>query len=268
LTDIARPRRAVVVAAGMGRRLAPFTDEMPKCLVPVRGRPMLARAIDSFRAHGVDDVVVVRGYQAEVLERRKHELAPPGVVRFVENRAYRDNNILQSLFCAAGELDGAFYFTYADIVFAREVVTRLRDAEGDICLVVDRRFRDIYQGRTEHPLPEAEVLSVGAGGLVAKVGKRALPPEDAAGEFIGLAKLSAAGAARFTAAWRELERAYAGRDQAPFQRAPAWRQAYLTDLLQHMIDAGEPMVPVWIDGQWREIDTVQDLERAEATVDF
>lgn len=268
MTDIARPRRAVVVAAGMGRRLAPFTDEMPKCLVPVRGRPMLARAIDSFRAHGVDDVVVVRGYKAEVLERRQGELAPPGVVRFVENPAYRDNNILQSLFHAADALDGPFLFTYADIVFARDVVTRLMEAPGDICLVTDRRFRDIYEGRTDHPLPEAEVLSVGADGLVAKVGKRALPPEEAAGEFIGLAKLSAAGAARFTAAWRALERDYADRPDAPFQRAPHWRQAYLTDLLQHLIDAGERMVPVWIDGGWREIDTVQDLERAEATVDF
>lgn len=262
---IARPTRAVVVAAGMGRRLAPYTDDMPKCLVPVRGRPMLARAIEHFRAHGVDDVVVVRGYQAEVLERRKDELGPG--VRFVENRAFRDNNILQSLFCAADALDGAFLFTYADIVFTRDVVRRLMDADGDVCLIVDRRFRDVYEGRSDHPLPEAEVTSVGADGFVDRVGKRALPPEEAVGEFIGLAKLSAAGAARFVAAWRELERRYAGREEEPFQRN-SWRNAYLTDLLQHMIDGGEPMTPVYIDGEWREIDTVQDLRRAEESIDF
>jgi L-glutamine-phosphate cytidylyltransferase len=265
---IAKPRRAVVVAAGMGRRLQPYTDEMPKCLVPVRGRPMLARALDAFRAHGLDDFVVVRGYKAEVLERRRDELAPPGQLRFVENRAFATNNILQSLFCAADALDRPFLFTYADIVFARDVVTRLMQAEGDFCLVVDRRFRDIYEGRTDHPLPEAEVCSVDDAGFVAKVGKRALPPEDAAGEFIGLAKISAAGAERFTAAWRALEARYAGREEEPFQRAPQWRNAYLTDLLQHLIDAGERMTPVYIDGMWREIDTVQDLHRAEETVDF
>lgn len=261
-----KPRRAVIVAAGMGRRLQPYTDEMPKCLVPVRGKPMLARALDAFRAHGVDDFVIVRGYKADVLERRAAELGPG--VRFVENREYQSNNILQSLFKAAGELDGAFLFTYADIVFSREVVTRLMAAEGDFCLVVDRRFRDIYEGRTDHPLPEAEVTSVDDEGLVAKVGKRALPPDEAAGEFIGLAKVSAAGAARMLAAWRELEQRYAGRDEEPFQRAGAWRNAYLTDLLQHLIDGGERMVPVYIDGEWREIDTVQDLHRAEETVDF
>jgi choline kinase len=263
---VSTPRRAVIVAAGMGRRLLPYTDEMPKCLVPVRGRPMLGRALDAFRAHGVDDFVVVRGYKGEVLERRKEELGPG--VRFVENRDFRTNNILQSLFHAEAELDRAFLFTYADIVFARDVVTRLMAAEGDFCLVVDRRFRDIYDGRTEHPLPEAEVTSVGPDGFVAKVGKRALPPEEAVGEFIGLAKVSAAGAARATAAWRALVAEYAGRDDAPFQRAPRWRDAYLTDLLQHLIDGGERMTPVYIDGGWREIDTVQDLHRAEETVDF
>src|SRR5262249_12241116 len=139
-----------IVAAGMGRRLAPYTDGMPKCLVPVRGRPMLRRALDAFRAHGLDDFVVVRGYKAEVLERRKDELGPG--VRFVDNPDYRDNNILQSLFCAERELDGPILFTYADIVFTEEVVGRLVAAPGDVSLVVDRRFRDVYVGRTDHPL--------------------------------------------------------------------------------------------------------------------
>jgi len=259
-------RRAVVVAAGMGRRLAPYTDAMPKCLVPVRGKPMLRRALDAFRGEGLDDFVVVRGYRAEVLEARRAELGPG--VRFVENRDFQTNNILQSLFCAEGELGEPFVFTYADIVFADDVVTALMAAPGDICLVVDRRFADSYVGRTEHPLVEAEVCSVGPDGAVAKVGKRALPAEQAVGEFIGLGKLSAAGAAAFTATYRRLAAAYAGREDQPFQRAPTWRQAYVTDLLQELIDGGVKVTPVYIDGRWREIDTVQDLERAEAKVDW
>jgi choline kinase len=261
---IARPTRAVIVAAGMGRRLAPYTDEMPKCLVPVRGRAMLRRALDAFRGEGLTDFVVVRGYKAEVLERRKAELGPG--VRFVENPGYRDNNILQSLFCAEAELAAPFLFTYADIVFTDDVVARLMAAEGDVCLVVDRRFADVYAGRTEHPLAEAEVLAIGSDGFVSQVGKRALPPEQAAGEFIGLAKFSAAGAAELTAAWRRLAAEYAGREDAPFARAPSWRVAYVTDLLQHLIDSGVRMTPVWIDGSWREIDTVQDLVRAEEQI--
>lgn len=266
VATVARPTRAVIVAAGLGKRLAPYTDEMPKCLVPVRGRPMLSRALDAFRAEGLSDFVVVRGYRADVLERRRGELGPG--VRFVDNRDYQQNNILQSLFRADADLDGPFVFSYADIVFAPEVVTALMAAPGDICLVVDRRFADLYQGRTLHPLSEAEVCAVGPDGAVALVGKRSLPPADATGEFIGLAKLSAAGAAAFTATFRRLAADRAGGDDRPFQRAATWQNAFVTDLLQELIDGGVRVTPVFIEGRWREIDTVQDLERAEATVDW
>jgi L-glutamine-phosphate cytidylyltransferase len=261
-----QPKKAVIVAAGMGRRLNPYTDHMPKCLVPVRGRPMMVRQLEAFRAHGIDEVVVVRGYKAGVLEERKGELGPG--VRFVENADYQSNNILQSFFKAEEHLAGPYLFTYADIVFTHDVVRRLMEAEGDICLIIDRDFAKVYEGRTLHPIEEGEVSELDGAGNVAAVGKRSVPVERAWGEFIGLAKFSARGAQAMLDAWRDLCAQYAGRDDAPFQRAPRWTQAYLTDLLQHLIDSGFPVTPVEIRGEWREIDTVQDLERAEEVVDW
>lgn len=254
-----RPTKAIVVAAGRGRRLQPYTDEMPKTLVPIEGKPILGWQIDAYRAHGIDDVVCVRGYLGDVLERRAGEV---GGLRFVDNHEWEHNNILESLFCAAGELEGPVLVSYSDIIFTPEVVGALMDTAGDICLVIDREFARIYEGRTEHPLEEAEVADLDAAGRVARVGKRALPPAEAYGEFIGLMKLSATGARWLREAWTELERAYAGDREHPFQRAATFRNAYLTDLLQHLIEAGRPVTPVPIDGQWREIDTVQDLRRA------
>lgn len=263
---IAVPQKAVIVAAGMGRRLAPYTDEMPKCLVPVRGKPILLRQLEAFRAHGVTEAVIVRGYKADVLERRRGELGDG--IRFVENNEFRTNNILQSLFKAERELDGPFLFTYADIVFSRDVVAKLLSAPGDICLVIDRDFAKVYEGRDQHPLTEAEVCELDANGFVAAVGKRSVPVERAFGEFIGLAKFSAEGARAMADAFSALRREYEGRDDEPFERAPAWRNAYLTDLLQHLIRKGVRLTPVTIHGQWREIDTVQDLERAETAIDW
>jgi len=51
--------------------------------------------------------------------------------------------------------------------------------------------------------------------------------------------------------------------EVPFGRAKVLRQAYLTDALNAMADAGEHLAPVYIDGEWREIDTLQDLAAAE-----
>jgi L-glutamine-phosphate cytidylyltransferase len=253
--------RAIVIAAGRGRRLMPYTDRMPKCLVPVDHRSILGVQLEAFRAHGVDDVVIIRGYLGDVLTARAGEL---GQVRFVDNLDWERNNILESLFCAEQEIEGPVLLTYSDIIFTPSVVERLVAATGDISLIIDRAFRDVYQGRTDHPLPEAEVADLDDGGRVRRVGKRALPPEEAYGEFIGLAKLSAAGAGWMRDAWRDLRAAYRGREAEPFQRAPSFRAAYLTDMLQHLIESGRPIDPVAIDGEWREIDTVQDLERARA----
>ena len=254
--------KAIVIAAGMGRRLRPFTDEMPKCLVPVGGKPILVRQLDAFRKAGVTDVVVIRGYKADVLEARQAELGPG--VRFVENRDFEHNNILESLSMASEHMEGPVYTTYADIVFAPEVVSELRDTAGDIVLVVDQDFRDIYVGRDQHPLPEAEVATLDESGAIALVGKKACPPEAAFGEFIGLMRLSAAGAKLVRQVHRELADRYANRREESFQRAATWRQAYLTDLLQYLIEAGVRMLPCTIHGRWREIDTTQDLERAQA----
>jgi choline kinase len=259
---MSRPSKAVIVAAGMGRRLSPYTDEMPKCLVPVAERPMLAWQLDAFRAHGVNEFVIVRGYKGDVLEARAGELGDG--IRFVDNDDYRSNNILFSLFKAEAELEGPFLVTYSDIIYSKAVVKAVVETPGDIALVIDRDFRDVYVGRTDHPLEEAEVSDLDSDGNVKRVGKRALPVDEAWGEFIGLARFSADGATWMREAWRKLCEEYRGRDDDPFQRASAFRNAYLSDMLQHLIEEGHPITPVGINGQWREIDTVQDLERARA----
>lgn len=256
-----RPTKAIIIAAGRGQRLMPYTDQMPKCLVPVAGVPIMRRQMDAFRAHGVDEFVIIRGYLGDVLEARQDELGDC-TIRFVDNLDFEHNNILESLFCAEHELEGPVLLTYSDIVFTANVVGALMASPGDFALVIDQEFAKIYEGRTEHPLEQAEVADLGADGNVKRVGKRALPPEDAFGEFIGLARLTEVGVGWLRDAWTELVKEYSGREHEPFQRAAAFRDAYLTDILQHLIDAGKPLSPVAIRGQWREIDTVQDLQRA------
>jgi choline kinase len=94
------------------------------------------------------------------------------------------------------------------------------------------------------------------------VGKKALPPSEAVGEYIGLARLGARGAAIVGNTLDKLALDFAGREEEPFQRAARYRNAYQTDLWQQLIDTGIRIDPVFIDGQWREIDTGQDLARA------
>jgi choline kinase len=265
-------RKVIIVAAGRGRRLGKNTDEIPKCMVEVAGRPILHRQLDALAAAGVRDVVVVRGYRGSEINGGPHRL------RFVENPEWERNNILASLMYARAEMETGegFFFSYADIVYAPEVATRLAAATdhagADTALVVDRLWHEAYVGRTLHPIPEAELAAVaegqgegqGGGARVTRVGKLVVPAPEAAGEFIGLAWFSAAAARALCAIW---DRALAaGGLEAPFGRAAALRNAYVSDGLNALAEAGHRLAPVFIDGRWREIDTEQDLAAALSVV--
>jgi choline kinase len=257
--------KAIIVAAGRGRRLGPETDAIPKCMVRVGGRSILHRQVEALHAAGADELVIVRGYLGDRISTPS--TPSMSATRFVENPAWAENNILASLMYAAPELGDGFLFSYSDIVFAKEHARRVATAPGAVALVIDRRWRDAYEGRALHPVSEAELARVEDtpdGPRVTRVGKKLVAAEDAAGEFIGLARFSPEGAAGLATVWRD---ALARGLETPFGAAATLRNAYLSDALNALAERGVPLVPVFIDGRWREIDTEEDLARAHALVD-
>jgi choline kinase len=258
-------KRAILIAAGRGKRLGPHTEEIPKCMVEVGKRPILGWVWDAFARAGITELVVIRGYRGDILETFVRGLVDDVV--FVDNTEWQTNNVLLSLAYARPFLDQPCLISYSDIIFTPAVARAAVDSPAEIGLVIDRRFRDIYEGRTEHPLEEGEVSDLMPDGSVARVGKKALPPDGAVGEYIGLARLGARGVVTVARTLDQLARRFEGRHQEPFQRAATYRNAYQTDLWQELIDTGIRVDPIFIDGQWREIDTGQDLDRARQLVE-
>ncbi len=250
--------KAIVIAGGMGKRLAPYTDDRPKCLVEINGKSILARQLTAYRGAGVNELVVVRGYQ-------KARLAPPLIptgTRTYDNDRFATTNVLTSLFCAEPALADGFLFSYSDIVFDQKAVQAALEAPGDFALVIDRRWSEAYDGRTQHPVAEAEVARVASDGRIMRVGKRTVAVDEAQGEFIGLGRVSVHGAKLLTARYHQRKAALGGTDK-PYGRAATFEMAMLTDLFNDLIDSGTPMYAAYIDGGWRELDTVEDLQRAE-----
>ncbi|HVK87890.1 MAG TPA: phosphocholine cytidylyltransferase family protein [Kofleriaceae bacterium] len=258
-------KRAILIAAGRGKRLGPHTEEVPKCMVQVGTQPILSWVWRALAAVGVEELIVIRGYRGDVLESFVRSLVPR--VTFVDNTEWQTNNVLLSMMCARRYFDQPTYVTYSDIIFTPAVARAAASSSAEIGLVIDRDFRSIYQGRTEHPLDEGEVSDLLPDGSVARVGKKALPPAEAIGEYIGLARLGARGVAAVANTLDQLAHRFAGKEHEPFQRAATYRNAYQTDLWQTMIDGGIRIDPVLVDGQWREIDTGQDLDRARQLVE-
>ena len=160
---------------------------------------------------------------------------------FVDNPEWETNNILLSLACARALPRSALPACRTATSSSRRRSRAPPSAStAEIGLVIDREFRDDLRrphrapargGRGLRPLPD---------GTVARVGKRALPPAEAIGEYIGLTRLGARGVAIVANTLDQLAQQFAGRDDEPFQRAARYRNAYLTDLWQQLIDAGHP----------------------------
>jgi len=246
--------RPVIIAAGRGSRLKNETDDIPKTLVEVMGRPMLEWILEAYESAGLKrkDVVFVCGYRAEVIKARYPDFT------YVTNHDWQNNNILLSLLMAREYLGDGFVSTYGDIVYEGAVVQKLVASTADIALGCDTAWRRRYVGRTQHPETDAEKLRA-AGKRVVEL-SRTIPSEQADGEFIGVMKLSQAGSVDLLDAFDQAERAYGG---GMFREGRSFQKAYLIDLLSEMLEQGSPMQREDTAGGYMEIDTVQDLSMAE-----
>jgi phosphoenolpyruvate phosphomutase len=260
--------RAIILAAGFEPGLLPLIEDRPKALLDIKGKSILERQVETLNACNIKDIVVVRGYQ-------KDKLALPNI-RYYDNEAYEKNFDLASLFCAEAELRGRCLILYGDILFDRSVLEKLLQSDQDISLVVDRAWydqrRDTRPGEAS-PKPDLVLLRdppeqgyrflpSSADTTVAKIGQQQ-PPEDAHGEFIGMAMFSATGTELLCQAYHRVAAIHRG---GPFHEASSLEQASLTDIIQELIEHGQDIYAVNIYKGWMEVDTFEDYQRAWAYI--
>jgi choline kinase len=243
--------QAIIIGAGRGRRLMPTTADTPKCFADVGGKRILDWTLDAFRQHDVSTIRFIGGYQIDKVRQEYPELS------FCHNQNWENNNILASLFCAEQFMDEPFICCYSDVLFTPAVVGKLLDEPADMSLVVDTDWLIRYGERTHHPPDDAEKVIV-EGPLVTRI-HRDIDPASAHGEFIGVAKFSADGAARLKTYYHRCKKLYDGKQ---FREAVSFEKAYMILLFQEMIEAGETFVHVDTHGEYIEIDTQQDFDYA------
>ena len=233
----------MVLAAGAGRRLAPYTDKLPKTLVPVDGdRTILDIALANLKAAGIDDVAVVTGYAAAAVEQRRAALERDhGVaLQLVFNDKAEVWNNAYSLWCARDLFADGVLLVNGDTVHPPSVEETLLAARGpDILLALD----DVK------PLGGEEMkVQLDGDGRVSRINK-ALDPATAQGEYIGLTLIEPAAAAPLADAL-----------ETTFRRDP---QLYYEDGYQEFADRGGRIGVAPIGAvDWAEVDDHADLARA------
>ena len=181
----------VILAAGMARRLRPLTDTRPKSLLTVGERTLLQRTVDAMVAAGIDELVVVTGYRAEMLRTFLTEHYPTLLIHFIHNADYEHNNNIFSLWMTRPYTDGRdFLLMDSDILFDPAVLPYLLKNEGTVLAV------------NNHELGEEEIKVItDAEGYVTEISKTC-SIEAAIGESVGIEKMDATYS---TALFQELE---------------------------------------------------------------
>ena len=243
--------KALIVAAGLGSRLKGHTENLPKCMLDFGGKTLLQRQLQAYNDCGIKNITVIRGYKKDKINYKN--------LNYVTNPDYKDNNILNSIFYAEKEISGNIIISYSDILFDANVVKRLLSSEHEISVVVDIDWRGYYIGRKDHPLSEAENVIFDSNNQVLKIGKIATQKEEVHGEFIGMIKLNNRGVEIFKENFYRVKKLYWDK---PFQRAKTFQKAYLTDMIQELVDIGIKVHCVIIERGWKEIDTVEDYQKA------
>ncbi|MDJ0521645.1 MAG: isocitrate lyase/phosphoenolpyruvate mutase family protein [Planctomycetota bacterium] len=241
---------AVILAAGASPELGELTQDRPKAMLDVKGKPVLGHQVDALNAAGIKDISVVVGYKKEAVDL-------PNLKTYSADSSQGE---VASLMEAAGELDRRTLVLYGDILFDQEMVERLLQSEGDVVLVVDRSN---LEGRPNRDLVHTVNGETGSGqrflkgtrsDTLERIGQRI---EDPNGEWIGMLMLSKKGAEGL----REL---YEGLDEGPVHEAESLATAALTDLLQALVDKGLTVNTIDTYKGWMEIDTFEDYQRAWA----
>jgi len=229
--------KALILAAGLGSRLAPITDSCPKSLVPVNGKPILFKQIENLHENGVFDITIVSGYKANVLERAVHEKWPE--ISIVESVNYATTNNMYSALLGMKTMGtDDFLMMNADVYFDASVIRELLACEKRNTIVTDIGTYN-----------EESMKVVEKEGRLVEISK-AIPKEDALGCSIDVYKFAEDGAKAFynkcvdyIETQKELKK---------------WSEVAINDILLEVEIYACPLV-----GRWFEIDNHEDLAAAE-----
>ena len=237
--------KVILLVAGEGKRLRPYTLDRPKCMVEIDGISLIDRQLSILKSVGLNNIVMVGGYKIEMLKQYG--------IKLINNPRYYETNMLWTLFCAEDELEGDVIVSYGDIVYSREILKSLLKSTADIAVTIDKEWESYWRARNEDPLDDAETLKLREDGTISEMGQKPKSLDEIEGQYMGLIKLSAKGVL-------QIEEIYKNAVEDSTLLGKPIDNAYMTDLLQAVINAGYPVHSVPVFAGWVEVDTVDDLK--------
>lgn len=234
--------KAIILAAGVGKRLWQVTQHRPKCLIEIGGVSLLRRYLTTLASVGIRQADIVVGYKQEMIRAAVASDSCGVAVNFLVNEAFHRGSI-SSLWIARTALTDDVIVMDADVLFHRDILRRLVTSPYENALLMDETVKQTGE----------ECMVVVAGGRVIALTKQVPERYDYAGEGVGFLRVRHADTPHVVASLRS------------YIDKGAWNMEYEDALLEYFRDVkvGHEKIGGL---PWTEIDFVEDVRRAEADV--
>ena len=120
---------AIILAAGSGKRIREDVKDLPKSLLMVNGKPIIAYQIQALKQAGINDIIVITGAHSEKFETEN--------VRYIKDHHYNEHDILGSLLEAKDFLKNDVLVLYSDFIFESKILRQILDSKGDVSIAID-----------------------------------------------------------------------------------------------------------------------------------
>ncbi len=236
--------KALVLAAGRGRRMEAIGQDRPKCLIRLDGRTLLERQVGALRRAGISRIGVVRGFRADLLNYPELD--------YFDNPRWAETNMVTSLTTATAWLRAEpVVVSYADIFYGAEPIASLMTSCGELVITFDPEGPLLWNLRFSDPLTDAETFRLSSNGAVQTIGGRAGSIEQIEGQYMGLLKFT-------PSSWNAVERALGRLPPSTLDKLD------MTGLLRLLIEQhGVRVDAIPTRSPWGEIDTPDDLQLYE-----
>jgi len=234
--------KAIILAAGVGKRLWEVTQHRPKCLIEIGGRSLLHRYLETLAGQGIRRATIVVGYRQEMIREAVEHDACGVAVDFLVNDQFHRGSI-SSLWIARTALDDDVIVMDADVLFHRDILRRLVQSSHENALLMDETVKQTGE----------ECMVVVAGGRVIALTKKMPDQYDYAGEGVGFLRVRHADTQHMVASLRT----YIDNGLWNMEYEDALLQFFQTVNVGHEKIGGLP---------WTEIDFVEDVKKAELDV--
>ena len=234
--------KALILAAGRGSRMNELTEDRPKCLIELNGKPLLEWQIETLNEAGITDIGIVVGYKGDLIN-------PEAVVKFW-NQRWNVTNMVTSLACANEWLsEHTCIVCYSDIFYKKNAIEALLNCSADLAITYDPNWRALWEKRFDDPLDDAETFRLRSGNLLSEIGNKPSAISEIEGQYMGLLRISPKG-------WSEMTRI---RRRLGFDR---FNNIHMTHMLQLIIDRGSLDIEALpYEEEWAEFDSPTDLRQ-------